>query len=120
METKLVYWFDFLNITLFYTILIIDDIFRPNHLKRHVTLVHEGVKDHKCEMCGKAFSMKVNMERHISQVHEGKKDHTCEYCGLAFATKAQVQSHRRNVHEDRPKNEICHHCGKAFKEFERN
>ena len=66
-------------------------------------------------MCGKAFSMKVNMERHISQVHEGKKDHTCEYCGLAFATKAQVQSHRRNVHEDRPKNEICHHCGKAFK-----
>ena len=40
--------------------------------------VHNGQKDHKCDSCGKAFSLAGVLKRHINAVHNGQKDHECE------------------------------------------
>ena len=37
-------------------------------LKRHIKEVHEGLKEHVCEMCGRAFSQKGDMKKHYETV----------------------------------------------------
>ena len=48
-------------------------------LKKHIHIVHEGHKDHKCENCGKSFS-EGQLKIHIHTVHEGHKDY--KMCNL--------------------------------------
>ena len=43
----------------------------------NIKSVHEGIKDHKCETCGKEFGDSRNLQKHIKNVHEGQKDYTC-------------------------------------------
>ena len=38
-------------------------------------------KSHDCKDCGKAFGRPRNLQRHISSVHEGVKNHECEPMG---------------------------------------
>ena len=38
-------------------------------LKRHILQVHEGIKNHKCEFCGKSFVQSGTLNRHIQSVH---------------------------------------------------
>ena len=73
--------------------------FRKTHLQTHVKMVHEGVKNHQCHSCGKNFSMLQALRIHVRNVHEGIKDFKCETCGKAFNAAASLQSHIKTVHE---------------------
>ena len=54
-----------------------DKIFQTsNLLKNHKTAVH----DHKCE-----FSQPDSLKKHIHIVHEDHKDHKCEPYGKSFS-----------------------------------
>ena len=44
-------------------------------LERHLHTVHDGYKDHKCESCGKSFSLAGELKRHIGKIHEGHKNY---------------------------------------------
>ena len=68
-------------------------------LKRHIDSVHEGLKNHNCETCGKDFNLKSTLRRHIRNVHEGLKNHKCDLCVNAFTCKADLKAHIANVHE---------------------
>ena len=53
---------------------------RESHLKRHISSVHEGNKEQKCEECKKKnFAEKSKLKVHVISVHEGKK-HTNVMC----------------------------------------
>ena len=56
-------------------------------------IIHEGIKDHKCELCEKSFSIKGNLNQHMKSVHEGIKDHKCELCGKYFSSKQNLKCH---------------------------
>ena len=43
--------------------------------------IHEGIKDHNCDLCGKDFSSASDLKRHIKCVHEGQKDYNCTSAG---------------------------------------
>ena len=62
--------------------------------------VHEGIKDHKCELCDKYFSEKGNLDKHMKTVHEGIKDHKCKICDKSFSEKASLNKHMKSVHEE--------------------
>merc|ERR1712020_605955 len=38
-------------------------------LKTHIKYVHEGIKNHTCDTCGKSFFSKWDMKRHVDSVH---------------------------------------------------
>ena len=55
--------------------------------------VHEGLKSHKCDLCGKAFCDARYLKIHVTTVHEGKKNHKCDLCDKGFTQASSLNSH---------------------------
>ena len=58
--------------------------------------------------------------RHISDVHEGVKNYQCHLCDNKFAQKATLSVHLQTTHKIRPENKTifkCSHCEKEFQKF---
>ena len=91
-------------------------------LKRHIKIIHEGIKipkkKHPCPQCGKSFSID-HLKTHIAAVHEGtlkrvyNYNHKCDVCGKGFVSPSKLKMHKDTVHEGK-KNWICSECGKAY------
>ena len=60
--------------------------------------VHEGIKDNKCDICGKAFSSKKNIYAHIDIVHKKLQKHKCNKCEKTFKTNHYLKHHTSKVH----------------------
>lgn len=52
----------------------------PRNLSQHMEKKHSHLKEYNCDKCHKTFFKKSNLQRHL-QVHEGVKRHICEICG---------------------------------------
>jgi KRAB domain-containing zinc finger protein len=48
-----------------------------------------------CQLCGKAFFNNNKLKRHITEVHEGRKNHMCNHCGKCFARPDKLRDHER-------------------------
>ena len=47
-------------------------------MKNHIICVHENLKNHKCDICNKAFSIVKELNRHIKIAHKGQLQyHKC-------------------------------------------
>ena len=66
------------------------------NLKRHIEIVHLGIKKFKCSECGKFMSSKQNLIDH-QHIHTGAKPYICEVqgCGIAFRQLSQYYLHRQ-------------------------
>ena len=64
----------------------------------HIKVNHEGIKDHVCKICGKAFANKTKLKIHVETVHEGLKKHQCNHCHLAFGQKHELKRHIEKTH----------------------
>ena len=73
----------------------------------------ECVKNHKCETCGKVFSLKGNLKKHLKHVHKGIKAYKCYICSRTFSQKGNLKIHISSVHEG-AKNYKCDHCNQRF------
>ena len=78
-------------------------------MKKHVYIVHEGHKDHKCDTCGKSFTSKSYFKQH-SNTCGGAPDHKCEACGKLFYEERQLKNHIKSAHEGHK----CDSCDKSF------
>ena len=81
--------------------------------------VHEGLKQHKCDICAQAFSKGRQLRLHIKTVHEGQ--HKCEICEKVFNKLCNLQSHMKIAHTEETSNEKtnnehkCDHCDEIFR-----
>ena len=54
------------------------------NLKKHVEVVHEGIKPFKCSVCDVKFANKQHLKKHIETIHEEIKPFKCtiriSYC----------------------------------------
>ena len=112
------------------------------YLKKHIRIVHEGIKDqvHKCEQCGKEYAHKLRLRIHIKRDHDNIRDEECNQCGKLFFCRETLKKHLRNTHNiiaaktsgsstnrdkapdinedpensNNAKKEQCNQCGKLF------
>lgn len=66
------------------------------NLKRHIEIVHLGIKKFKCTVCGRFMSSKQNLIDH-QHIHTGAKPYVCEVegCGHPFRQLSQYYLHRQ-------------------------
>ena len=67
--------------------------------------------DHKCDECGRVFSMKDSLNRHML-IHTGDRRFKCEVCGKSFIQSYQLTDHMRTHTGDNPF--VCTECQRRF------
>ncbi len=87
--------------------------YTPNHLTRHVQIVHQKEKAFICEHCGMSFSCRDNLYVHKSQKHRNPseilkkikkkivevQEFICDHCGKIFYSNAGLVKHQQLKHE---------------------
>lgn len=91
---------------------ICNKTFRYSYqLNSHHKIVHSGIKNHVCNICGYAAAFKSALK-----VHQNKHLHDfrlhCDVCGKGYHEKHQLKTHM-NLHT-RKQSFSCNVCGKAF------
>ena len=76
---------------------------RPAELKRHIDVVHLGLKPHKCTECERAFGLKGDLTNHIKSAHENA--FVCPTCNKSCGSSKDLKNHISAVHEG-----IRHKC----------
>ena len=69
------------------------------NLKKHKSIVHEGLKIHQCDICSKVFAQSFDLKRHIITVHEGAKNYKCDRCDQKFSQAGNLKQHLNSVHD---------------------
>lgn len=69
-----------------------------SNLNKH-SLTHKSVHNYKCEKCGRGYYGKRDLELHIKVDHSGIKEHVCNICGKAFGYRKQMMKHQLGVHK---------------------
>lgn len=112
-------------------------------LGKHSNAVHERLRLHECDICGRNFSQRNNLKRHLEEVHrtDGMKfecyvcskvlatghslkrhilihngpKYTCDICQREFTRVYELNVHKK-LHEDESLvNQLkCEFCGKLF------
>ncbi|XP_023937319.2 zinc finger protein 652-A-like [Bicyclus anynana] len=72
-------------------------LFKSN-LNRHVLIRHREPQ-HKCDSCKKIFHTKLMLRSHFDAQHLGLKNHVCNICGKAFGYRNAMMKHQRHVHK---------------------
>ena len=83
--------------------------------QRHFKRAHEGISEHKCDICGQEFSVKVSLKAHQYSVHKvgNMAMLKCDQCDYQTIHKGALKTHIQGVHEDKPR--PCELCGKVLK-----
>lgn len=84
---------------------------RLYNLKMHKKTIHEGIRSHSCQICGKGFVNSTKLKSHLT-LHTGKP-FTCEICAKSFTRSTDLEKHKQFVHE-RIRSFICPECGLRF------
>lgn len=92
--------------------LICEKVFdRASQLDYHRRSVHLGEKSQICQICGKAFFRKNDLQTHLN-VHLGTNQLICEVCGRKFNHVSNLIRHCRTHAGTKPY--PCTICGKRF------
>ena len=79
---------------------------RPAELKRHIDVVHLGLKQHKCTQCDDAFGRKEQLKNHIKSAHENA--FVCPQCHISCGDQQKLKTHIEGIHEGiRHKCDLC-------------
>jgi hypothetical protein len=67
---------------------------QKGNLKRHIKIVHDKIKDFKCDKCVYETSESGNLKKHIKMVHDKIKDFKCDKCEYITSTNGHLNRHK--------------------------
>jgi len=67
-------------------------------LKDHISTVHLGTVEHRCDQCGKVLGSAATLIIHQRQLHERRFQQTCDGCGRQFTRLAGLINHLTRTH----------------------
>ena len=67
-------------------------------MQKHKRLIHEGIKNFRCETCGKRFSSKGLLINHTA-LHTGVRAFPCKYCAKSFRTGDTHRCHEKKCQD---------------------
>uniref|UniRef100_A0A8D8CL92 Zinc finger protein 26 n=1 Tax=Culex pipiens TaxID=7175 RepID=A0A8D8CL92_CULPI len=70
---------------------------KQSALKRHVKLVHEGLRPFECQICGFKLFTSTQLKRHLLG-HSKEKPYKCELCTQAFVKTDELANHVARKH----------------------
>ncbi|XP_011861996.1 PREDICTED: zinc finger protein 624-like [Vollenhovia emeryi] len=86
-------------------------------LREHQLSIHQNIKPHQCNICGRSFVRLHNMKVHCKIHFENK----CDHCNAVFKKRLDLIKHVREIHglklsdKRRAKRDyICKFCGKKL------
>ena len=92
-----------------------DTPMHPGRLKYHIQEVHEKVKDHRCNLCGKTFGQWSTLKKHLLNFHrEGGNSSECSICSKTCTSEDGIKAHMKFAHS-REKPHECLTCDAEFK-----
>lgn len=65
-----------------------------NNMKRHIRVVHQGVKNCECPYCNRPFSNGEALKYHI-MTHTGERPFKCKVCNREFIQPSAFKSHMK-------------------------
>lgn len=77
----------------------------------HIRTVHLKVKRHACDVCEWKFYSKSELKEHMIR-HGGERKYQCNVCKKAYARKYTLREHMR-IH-DNDRRFVCTTCGRSF------
>ena len=92
--------------------LVVSSSFTKEALKKHVEIVHEGKKPHKCVVCDSKFIVNRTLRQCWSSSWR-KKLIQCTFCNFSCGYESNLDKHIQPIHEQR-KPYQCSQCGKNF------
>lgn len=67
---------------------------RDANKKRHMKVVHCGVKAYNCSYCDRSFGKAETLKHHV-MTHTGEKPYACEVCGHRFIQSVALKTHMK-------------------------
>jgi hypothetical protein len=69
------------------------------NLTQHDNTVHLKLREHVCEVCGRAFVFGLNrtLQRHIRMRHDKMRSAPCFQCGKTYSSDSYLMTHVRRV-----------------------
>ena len=67
-------------------------------MMRHVSTVHEKIKNYRCDKCNRSFAENGNLKAHIITVHDKEKRFGCDFCGERFLQRRTMKNHVISKH----------------------
>ena len=83
-------------------------------LNKHIRHVHQGIKNHTCDICNKSFGYKHHLNTHIRVFHQCEKNHTCDICNKSFGRKDTLDRHTQTCTGDRYMSGLEKQCLEAI------
>lgn len=77
----------------------------------HIRTVHLKMKRHSCDVCEWKFYSKCELKEHMI-CHGGERKYQCNICKKAYARKYTLREHMR-IHEN-DRRFVCSACGRSF------
>jgi len=67
-------------------------------MKDHISTVHLGAVEHRCDQCGKVLGSALTLRIHKRQLHKRTNQQTCDGCGQQFTRLEGLISHLMGAH----------------------
>jgi hypothetical protein len=87
---------------------------KPHHeiksnLRKHVTALHEGIRDHQSAQCLSKAAYKDALKKQVKNVHDKITDKQCQQCDYKCSFKSKLSLHVKAVH-DKIRDYKCPQC----------